>query len=705
VHTTLTTVFHNLLEGAVLVLLVLFVFLLDLKAALIVATVIPLALLSSFLYLYSRGMAANLLSMGAVDFGIIVDGAVVIIENIVRRMSEEHGSRKDPHADVDEKTIHDRLTEAATEVARPTLFALLIIIAAYIPIFLLQRVEGRIFAPMAHTVVSALIGSLVFSLTLVPVLASIAYKKSAVHRQSPVLRWANAVFLPSLRTALRWPKVVIGVSTAMLLLSGWLLTTLGTEFLPELNEGALYLTFTLPSNISLNEGRRMVPTLSAVIETFPEVESYSSQLGRPEDGTDPALANNLEFFVRLIPMAEWPKDTPNLGALIQQMDRRLHTIPGLDVNFSQPIRDNVNDNISGQKGQIALKIYSPDLKLLQDLAEKAKESLENVPGVADLGLVKAGESPVLKITPRRELLGRFGFNMDEVQGFVSTALGGNTVGTFWEGDRNFDIVLRLPEAVRESVDRIASLRIPTKSGALVPLSTIADVSVGYGRASINRENGQRYIGVRMNVRGRDLGTFVADAQAAVHAKLGDPAGVTFEWGGEFESKERAMKRLLLVVPVALVLTLVLLFNTFGVMSLAVLVMLNVPFALVGGALALWLVQMPFSIAAAVGFIALVGQAALNGVLVVSAIEEHRKRPGIGIDEAVIAGTSERLRAVLMTAALAALGLIPAAFSRAMGAETQRPIAVVIVGGTLSAALLTLIVLPVMYRAWYGRRGR
>jgi cobalt-zinc-cadmium resistance protein CzcA len=689
VETTLETVGHNLLEGAILVTLVLFVFLLDLRAALIVSALIPLSLLSAFIYLSSRGMAANLISMGAVDFGIIVDGAVVIIEAIAHRMS--HASEADR-----ELGPAERVERAVRDVASPTVFSLLIIIAAYLPIFLLQRVEGRIFGPMAHTVVSALLGSLLFSITLVPVLATFAYKKTKKHRDSPLLVLASKLYAPTLRGALRRPALVLAGAAISLAVGLGVLRTRGSEFLPELNEGALYITFTLPSNASLNEGRRMVPVISAILKEFPEVEAQMSQLGRPEDGTDPSMPSNLEFFVRLKPMSEWPKDVPTLGALIDRMNRKMAVIPGLDVNFSQPIRDNVNENISGQFGQIALKIYSDDLVDLQRTAEATKAAIEEVPGVADLGIVKSGEVPQIQIKPKREMLGRFGLDMQEVQSFVSTAMGGRAVGQLWEGDKSFDVVLRLPESTRDTVEEIAALRVPTSTGVLVPLDTLADVKVDYGRACINRENGQRYVGIRMNVRGRDLGSFVEDARRAVAAKVAQKPGTTMEWGGEFESKERAMKRLALVVPVALVITLALLFNAFRSIQLAMLVLLNVPFALIGGAIGLWAFDLNVSIAAAVGFIALVGQASLNGVLVLTAIEE-RRRMRVPLDEAIVQGALDRLRAVLMTASLAALGLIPAAFSKAMGAETQRPIAVVIVGGTISAALLTLIVLPVMYR--------
>jgi cobalt-zinc-cadmium resistance protein CzcA len=489
----------------------------------------------------------------------------------------------------------------------------------------------------------------------------------------------------------------VGAAILSLVLAGEILATRGSEFLPELNEGAMYLTFTLPANTSLNEGRRLEPVLSEIIDRFPQVESRISQLGRPEDGTDPKLANNLEVFVKLKPESEWPKDTPNLVALMEKMNAALTAIPGVDVNFSQPIRDNVNENISGQQGQVALKIFTNDPADLQAAAEQAKAAVSGVRGVADVGIVKSGLSPQVHITPNRESLGRFGLTMYDVQSFLASALGGRAVADLWEGDRSFDVVLRLPGATRETVEQLSNLRIPTPSGALVPLASVASVDVGYGRAAINREDGQRYVGVRMNVRNRDLGSFVDDARRAVEEKVTHKPGMVITWGGEFESKERAMARLRLVVPLALLITFGLLFNVFRSVALALLVLLNVPFALVGGAVGLWAFSMPVSIAAAVGFIALVGQASLNGVLVLSAIEE-RRRTGIDLDDAIEAGASDRLRAVLMTAALAALGLVPAAFSHAMGAEMQRPMAVVIVGGTVSAAFLTLFVLPVMYRA-------
>ncbi len=689
VNTTLESVGHNLLEGAVLVTLVLFVFLLDLRAALVVSALIPLSLLTSFIYLKLRGMSANLLSMGAVDFGVIVDGGVVIIESILTRLS---------HHDAHEAslTVTERIRRATTAVVRPTVFALLIIIAAYLPIFMLQRVEGRIFAPMANTVVSALGGALLFSVTLVPVLASFVYRRPVPHKESPVLRWAAAGYEPVLRFALRRPALVLGVACAALLGTLALVPRLGSEFLPELNEGALYMTFTLPSNISLTHARKLVPKLNKLISAQPQVDAVLSQLGRPEDGTDATLTNNLEFFVRLKPPDQWPKETPTLSDVIASLQRSIDEVPGLEVNFSQPIRDNVNESISGQFGQIAVKLYGDDLVALQEAAEKAKNAIAKVPGVADLGIVKSGEVPQLQVSPDRLALARYGMHLGEFQHVFQTAVGGRPVSEFWDGERRFDVVMRLPLESRDDLEKIRKLRVPVEGGVTVPLESLAQVSTGLGRASINRENGRRYIGIRMNVRGRDLGGFVNEARERVAREAPLAPGMQIEWGGEFENKERAMARLLTVVPVALLLTLLLLFKAFESFGRAVVTLLNVPFALMGGVLGLALAGMPISVAAAVGFIALIGQAALNGVLVTSAIAERRSG-GMPLDQAILSGCRDRLRPVLMTAALAALGLVPAAMSRAIGSETQRPLAVVIVFGTLSACSLTMVLLPVMYR--------
>jgi cobalt-zinc-cadmium resistance protein CzcA len=694
VNTTLTTVFRNLFEGAALVVLVLFVFMLSVRASLIVATVIPLSLFGSFLYLHARGMSANLLSMGAVDFGIIVDGAVILVEHLFHRVSAHRGDSPG--------SLSDAVLEAAREVARPTLFSLLIIIAAYLPIFSLERVEGRIFGPMAHTVVSALVSALLVSFTLVPVLAVFALRRSGQLPDSPLLRFFRRAYDPSLAYALAHKKRVIAAAALCLVGAGILVPRLGTEFLPELNEGAVYVTFTLPGNLSLTAGRRLTPPIKARLSRSPEVTEILTQLGRPEDGTDATLPNNLEMFLKLKPPADWRPGIRSMNDLFVEMTRNLQEIPGIDYNFSQPIRDNVNENIAGQFGQIAVKIYGDDLDRLQQAAQKAEDEIQKVPGAADVGIVKSGETPQLAVTLDRQALARFDLDMADVQDYLETAMAGHVASELWEGERRADVTVRLPSSTREDLGTIRGLMLPLKDGALIPVSAIADVRMATGRSAITRENGRRYVGVRMNVRGRDMGSFVAEARDRVSKAAPLPPGYEITWGGEFENQERAMARLRLVIPLALLLTFLLLFSAFSSVVDCLVILFNVPFALIGGVVGLFLAGMPLSVSAAVGFIALLGQAVLNGVLMVSAIR-GREAAGEGLEAAVAGGARDRLRAVLMTAFLASLGLLPAALSHAIGSETQRPIAVVVASGTLSAALLTLIVLPVTYD-WARRVG-
>jgi heavy metal efflux system protein len=695
VHTTLHTVFHNLLEGAALVCLVLFAFMLSLRASLIVALVIPLSLAASFIYLHMRGMSANLLSMGAVDFGIIVDGAVILIEHLFEKLSPHNA--EDVHKPWAPGELEARVIATTKEVARPTLFSMLIIIAAYLPIFSLQRVEGRIFAPLAHTVVSALLGALLVSFTLVPALAYFALRKPRVQKISPLLTWAQRGFDPLIAWAMRNGRAVFIGAAGLLISSVLLVPRMGSEFLPSLNEGALYVTFTLPDNISIDQARALTPLLREKIKKTPEVTEVLSQLGRPEDGTDAKLPNNLEIFIKLKPLDQWRPQMKSPDDLTVELAHNLSDVPGVDFNVSQPIRDNVADNISGQQGQIAVKIYGDDLTLLRDTANTVRDAIAKVPGAADVAVVKASESPQVVVHPRRSALPRYDLDMGDVQDYIETSLGGHAANELWDGQRRFDVTVRLPPARRSDLEAIGAIKLPLKDGSIIPLSAVADVSLGSGRAAITRENGQRYIGVRMNVRGRDLGSFVAEAQQRAAAAVKLPPGYEMTWGGEFENQQRAAARLRLVVPVGLIVTFLLLFSTFGRLFDSLIIMAVVPLALVGGVLGLALAGMPLSVSAAVGFIALLGQAVLNGVLIVSAIRARIER-GESIESAAIRGTGERLRAVLMTALLASLGLLPAAMSHAIGSETQRPIAVVVVSGTISAAAVSLVVLPVVYAA-------
>jgi cobalt-zinc-cadmium resistance protein CzcA len=535
------------------------------------------------------------------------------------------------------------------------------------------------------------------------VLAYHALRRSkAAPAESAIFAAGRRAYQPTLAFAMNNPGPVLILAVGALAAALVVLPRLGSEFLPELNEGAIYVTFTLPGNISLTEGRRLVPRIKRILRRTPEVTDVMSQLGRPEDGTDPTLPNNLEFFVQLQPMSRWRRGMRTIDAFAEEMERNLREIPGLEANFSQPIRDNVNENIAGQFGQVALKIYGDDLGLLQKTAERAEAAIAAVPGAADVGIVKSGEMPQLSVRLDREALARYDLDLADVQDYLETAMAGHVASELWDGEKRFDVTVRLPQASREDPTSIRKIMLPLKDGALIPVSAVADVRMATGRAAITRESGRRYVGVRMNVRNRDLGSFVREAREKVAAAAPLPPGYEADWGGEFENQQRAMARLRLVIPLSLLLTFVLLFSEFGSVGDCLIVLLNVPFALIGGVIGLMLAGMPLSVAAAVGFIALLGQAVLNGVLMVSAIN-RRLQDGEGLHDAVTGGARDRLRAVLMTSLLAALGLVPAALSRAIGSETQRPIAVVVVAGTISAAALTLVVLPVTF--YWSRRWR
>ena len=692
VHRTLVTVTHNLVVGALLVVLVVGVFLMSLRAALVVALVIPLSLLGAFLYLHLRGLSANLLSLGAVDFGIIVDGAVIMIEHVARRLGGTPSPRE----------ARSVVLEAADEVARPTLFALCIIIVAYIPIFTLQRVEGRIFAPMANTVCAALVTALVFSFTLVPLLAFLFLRGHGGADRTPVEAAAARAYRPALCWALDHRGGVLAGTAGILVLGVVLFARLGTEFLPTLNEGALWVSVTLPPTIALERAHEAVlPRVRDALLAFPEVQGLMSQLGGPDDGTDPAPANLIQFFVDLRPRDEWPPGvTP--ARLIDAMQARLADVPGIEVNFSQPIKDNIEENISGMKGQVAVKLFGWDLDALRRAAEDVKKVLEGVPGVADLAIVRSAQLPQVHIVVDRRAIARYGLNIADVEDVIETAIGGKTATQLWEGERRFDVAVRLIEAARATLDSIPQIAVPTPDGAQVPLAQLAHVEVAPGEAAIDREANMRFVGVKCNVRGRDLGGFVADAQRRVAAQVKLPPGAFVTWGGEFENQRRAMARLAVIIPISIALILAILFRTFGSLGCALLILTTIPFALTGGVVGLLVAGLNLSVAACIGFIALMGQVVLNGVVLVSQINGLRAE-GLGVRAAVEEGAMRRMRAVLMTALLAALGLLPAALSTGIGSETQRPLAVVVIGGLVSATLLTLLVLPVLYALLLGER--
>ncbi len=693
---TLTTVFTNLVEGALLVSIVLWLFLGNLRAAGIVALTIPLALLATFLGLTWIGIPANLLSLGAMDFGIIVDGAVIVVENVFRKLSEaSHG-----HKVLEEAQRKRTILEAAVEVGRPTLFSMLIIIAAHIPIFTLQRHEGRIFAPMAYSVVSALVGALVLSLTLVPLLCSVLLKRNLPEKENFVVHAARAVYEPSLAWALGHRRTIL--VAAFLALGGALalVPRLGTEFLPELNEGSVWVNLTLPTSVSVSEAQQLTHRVRDAIRKTPEVLSVTSKSGRPEDGTDPKLINMAEFLVDLKPESQW-RHGMDKPALLREMDAEISRIPGLEPSFSQPIRDNVLESISQIDGQIVIKVFGDDLDVLREQATAVLRQVATVPGVVRAFVDRLGELPQIQVKVDRARAARYGLNVADIQDVIESALGGKAVTQVWEGEQRYAVALRLPEPERE-LTRMRSLLVATPDGAYVPLSEVASFRTVGGMMNIAREDGRRVLAIGVFIRDRDMGSVVGDMQSRVARNVTLPPGYQVTWSGEFENQERAMSRLAVIVPISILIIFLLLFDAFKSFRSSFLIVANIPFSVIGGILALWITGIYLSVSAAIGFIALFGQAVLNGVVMVALFNDLREA-GKSAAQAVTEGAVLRLRTVLMTALLASLGLLPMALSRGIGAETQRPLAVVVIGGLVTATLLVLYVLPVLYVMVMGER--
>jgi len=683
---TLHTVFRNLTEGALLVTAVLYLFLSNFRAAAIVAVVIPLALLATFLGLSYVGIPANLLSLGAMDFGIIVDGAVIVVENVFRKLGESDTVSG-------AKARRQRILEATVEVGRPTLFSMLIIIAAHIPIFTLQRHEGRIFAPMAYSVTSALIGSLIVSLTVVPLLCYYVLPRDVSHGDNRLVVWCKAIYGPTLHWALNHRKMVVALAVVSLALSFGVARHLGTEFLPELNEGMIWINVPLPPSVSFSEAQSKVGQIRRLLHSIPEVRSVISKAGRPEDGTDPKLLNSTEFLLELLPEKEWRPGVDRMH-LIQELDHLLSSLPGVEPAFSQPIRDNVLESISQIDGQIVIKVFGDDLKVLKDEAHEVLRAVGNVPGVVRAFIDRDGDLPQHLLEIDRADAARYGVNVGDLQELVETALGGAAATELWEGERHFSVVVRLKDSER-ALGNLENILISTPMGAQIPLSEVVHFRTTSGPMNISRENGRRVVSIGIFIRGRDMGSVVKDMKARTATVPPLPEGYTMTWSGEFENQERAMSRLTMVVPVSILLIFILLFNAFGSLKSAFLIIANIPFALVGGILALYFTGFPLSVSAAIGFIALFGQAVLNGVVLVTYFNQLRQQ-GFSVYEAVTGGAMVRLRTVLMTAMLAMLGLLPMAISTDIGSEVQRPLAVVVIGGLISATILTLIVLPTLY---------
>jgi cobalt-zinc-cadmium resistance protein CzcA len=686
---TLTTVFTNLVEGALLVSVVLWLFLGNLRAAAIVALTIPLAMLATFLGLTYLGIPANLLSLGAMDFGIIVDGAVIVVENIFRRLT----AAAHDHVALNDHRRKNLILEATVEVGRPTLFSMLIIIAAHIPIFTLQRHEGRIFAPMAYSVVSALIGALILSLTLVPLLCSLMLRKKLPEEENWLTRKAKQLYAPSLAWALGHSRLVIGLALLALLGSLALVPHLGTEFLPELNEGSVWVSADLPTSISVPGAQKMTREIRLAIQKFPEVASVISKAGRPEDGTDPKPINMSEFLVDLKPESEWRRGITR-GRLFQEMDAEIRKMPGVDPRFSMPVRDNILESISQIKGQIIVKIFGDDVDVLRDLATTALHEFEKVDGVADAFVDRLGEQPQIQIYVDRGRAARYGINVQDIQDVIETALGGKTVTQMWEGEQRFGVAIRLDEPDR-NFSRLQSLLVATAGGAYVPLSEVASFRTVGSAMNISRENGKKLLAIGVFINGRDMGSVVSDFKARFEQSVKLPEGYSVTWSGEFENQERAMARLAIIVPISILVIFLLLFDAFKSFRSSLVIIANIPFSIIGGILALYITGIYLSVSAAIGFIALFGQSVLNGVVMVTLFNQL-KQHGDSAEEAVKRGALMRLRTVLMTALLASLGLLPMALSHGIGAETQKPLAVVVIGGLVSATLLVLYVLPVLY---------
>ncbi len=695
VDKTLDTVTKNLLEGALLVVVVLFALLGNLRAALITAAVIPLAMLATISGMVHNQVSANLMSLGALDFGLIVDGAVIIVENCIRRLAEaQRGNAA--------LTLKERLAtvyESTSEVIRPSLFGVGIITAVYIPLFALTGVEGKMFHPMAATVVMALVAALVLAFTFVPAAVALLLSGKISERENPVMRLASRVYAPLLNAALKGRVVLALAAVALVVACGLLAARMGSEFIPSLDEGDIALHALRIPGTSLGQAVGMQQLLEAEIKKLPEVARVFAKLGTAEVATDPMPPSVADTFVILKPRAQWPDPRKPKAQVVADLEARVTRVPGNNYEFTQPIQMRFNELISGVRSDLAVKVYGDDLDVLNAAAEQVEAVLSRVSGAADVKIEQTTGLPVMTITPRRAILARYGISVADVQAVAATAFGGSDAGTLFDGDRRFQIVVRLPDALRADPRTLERLTVPLPNGGYVPLQEVADVAIAPGPNQINREQGKRRVVVTANVRGRDLGSFVAEVRQRVDGQVDLPAGYWLDYGGTFEQLQSASKRLSIVVPVTLALILGLLLLAFGSLRDALVIFSGVPLALTGGVLALWLRDIPLSISAGVGFIALSGVAVLNGLVMVSFIRSLRSE-GRALDEAIVEGALTRLRPVLMTALVAGLGFVPMAFNTGIGSEVQRPLATVVIGGILSSTVLTLLVLPGLYRmAW------
>ena len=696
VQLTTHTVLDNLTEGVLLVSVILFFFLGNSRGALIVALTIPFALLFASICLDLNKIPANLLSLGALDFGMVVDGTVVIIENIVRHFSLASSSQRSPQ---------EIIRDAVLEVLRPVFYARAIIITAYLPIFTLQSVEGRLFKPMAWTVSFALLGALIFAIIIAPVLALIVFRHGVHEWPNPVMNFLREKYRIAVRWAIEHRRATVGVGAVSFVLAVVLMASgvIGSEFLPHLDEGAIWVRGTLAPSTGPSEGVRIANEARVLLASFPEVTVVTSQVGRPDDGTDTTGFFNTEYFVDLKPKAEWrPVFHKDKDELIAAMDRELSKTPGILWNFSQPIADNMEEAVSGVKGELAIKLYGDDLQLLEEKGDEVVNVMKGVPGVEDLGLFRVLGQPNLNISVDRQRAARFGINVADVQDAVETAVGGKAVSQVLQGEQRYDLVVRYQAPYRDNKEAIENIRLLAPSGERVSLAQLGKVEVRDGASEIYREENSRYVAIKYSVRGRDLGSAVEEAMKLVKEKVKLPVGYHIDWAGEYESQKRSQRRLMIVVPITLLVIFIILYTMFGSGKWAGLILANVAVAPLGGLLALLLTGTHLSVSSGIGFLALFGVSVETGVIMLEYINQLRVR-GYSIEDSAIEGAVLRLRPIMMTMLVATLGLLPAAVSRAIGSDSQRPFAIVIVGGLITALVMGIFLLPAMY-VWIARDG-
>ena len=695
VHFTSHTVLHNLTEGMILVSIILFLFLGNIRGALIVAATIPFSLLFASICLDLRHIPANLLSLGALDFGMVVDGAVVMVENIVRHLGRHNGL----------KTPAEKISEASHEVQRPVFYAIAIIITAYLPIFTLQRVEGRLFHPMAWTVAFALLGALLFSIIIAPVLASFAFAKGAKEWRNPVMDFVIDRYRVALRWAIRHRLVTVGAVGVLLCFAAYLTFggAIGSEFLPHLDEGALWVRGTLAPSTGADEGIRVANQARVMLCAFPEVPQCTSQVGRPDDGTDTTGFFNTEFYVDLKPKEDWrPVFHENKDELIAAMQRELDKIPGVVWGFSQPIEDNMEEAVSGVKGALATKIYGDDLRLLEEKADEIVAIMRGIKGVEDLGVFRVLGQPNLNIAVDRAQAARYQINVSDVQDAIQTAVGGNALTQVLKGEARYDLTLRYLPQYRDTEDAIERIRLLSPTGERVSLAQLCKISVTDGASEVYREGNRRYVAIKYSVRGRDLGSTVEEAIAKVNQQVKLPTGYTLDWEGEYASQKRANERLLIVLPITIFIIFIILYTMFKSFKWALLIMANIAIAPVGGLLALLITGTNFSVSSGVGFLALFGVSVQTGVIMLEYINQLRARR-FSVEDAAVEGAVLRLRPIMMTMLVATLGLLPAALSHAIGSDSQRPFAIVIVGGLIAALIMSIFLLPTLYVWVAGER--